>query len=88
MNIQNLRTMPDVGCARGQAHSGTQWCAEAVEMGKELDALNAALDGVEKEIQNSACWIINGAFESGYAQAKQEAIDIIKKAREGKNEHD
>lgn len=34
-----VESMPDVGCARGQAHSGTQWCAEVVEMGREIERL-------------------------------------------------
>lgn len=34
--IDHIDSLPDLGCARGQGESGTQWCAEVVEMQKEL----------------------------------------------------
>ncbi len=39
--IDKIDALPDAGCARGQAHSGTQWCAEVVEMQREIERLKA-----------------------------------------------
>lgn len=39
--LNHIDALPDIGCARGQAQSGTQWCAEACAISEELARVKA-----------------------------------------------